>query len=569
MATASSAVPGDGAMDATRVTVTAVAHGSSTASASSSQREGAPAAGAAPAVATAAENGADTVHAARPRGTDESELGAVPTAPAADPIAAQHAPQLDPPLPLSPDATAASQTPADTQNASMVSPVLADGGHAAVASGTGATAAAASPMVIADAVRNQRGDQGHGTESERPGADAAAQLTSGVIELLMRSASHVVSTAPQAVQMSDTESTISSSPAQASQPTEGGACQKVGASYVCFRCNLPCDPWKSRLQSKQKQAWLCSKCNSKCTLMNRAGITLNAIENLTLSKEQKIEFWRSAARGQAAIKELFHRAVKQAEVVEELTENGGAFLPLAAWAAKGYDCDAIKNLSTPENIQHHPVLGTCYRVVIYAKKDMKRIISSEEAVRTYGGSTDYKRRRVQKAASAADGGEDFEAAMLERSDDELSEPDTLEAMRQSAEAAAEKAAAKKQAVAAKAKAMAANQRQEAMNAKKESAALARAAIKQAASRLSLAKSATGKINGPLTSLQAQKAKAVYSQVQPAFREKVETMINTLTATDIAARRCVALQGNSDLPITDSKDRGSHHDLRTSWSNVSS
>ena len=44
--------------------------------------------------------------------------------------------------------------------------------------------------------------------------------------------------------------------------------------------------------------------------------------------------------------------------------DGGEFLPLGVWGARGYDIEAIKSKTLAADIREHPVLGTTYRVKI-------------------------------------------------------------------------------------------------------------------------------------------------------------------------------------------------------------
>ena len=55
------------------------------------------------------------------------------------------------------------------------------------------------------------------------------------------------------------------------------------------------------------------------------------------------------------------------EKEEESYAEGGDFLPLSVWATKGFDSTRIEQLSRPEDIEDHAVLGRTYRVVIKSK----------------------------------------------------------------------------------------------------------------------------------------------------------------------------------------------------------
>jgi len=45
-------------------------------------------------------------------------------------------------------------------------------------------------------------------------------------------------------------------------------------------------------------------------------------------------------------------------------QDGGEYLPLSVCSSRGFDADAIKLHSQPEDVKEHSVLGTCYRVSI-------------------------------------------------------------------------------------------------------------------------------------------------------------------------------------------------------------
>ena len=52
------------------------------------------------------------------------------------------------------------------------------------------------------------------------------------------------------------------------------------------------------------------------------------------------------------------------DVEAQYYRSGGKFRPLDVWTRKGYDADAIKTKSAPEEIREHPALGTTYRLNI-------------------------------------------------------------------------------------------------------------------------------------------------------------------------------------------------------------
>ena len=70
-------------------------------------------------------------------------------------------------------------------------------------------------------------------------------------------------------------------------------------------------------------------------------------------------------------------------------EVGGAFLPLSKWDRDGFDATAIENLSKPEDIQYHYVLGKVYRVpILTAAEEGQRGFKRGDDMR--GSSSDLK-----------------------------------------------------------------------------------------------------------------------------------------------------------------------------------
>ncbi len=51
----------------------------------------------------------------------------------------------------------------------------------------------------------------------------------------------------------------------------------------------------------------------------------------------------------------------------EFYEDGGEFLPVGVWVARGFDGQNIINKTLPKNIRLHPVLGETYRVCTLRK----------------------------------------------------------------------------------------------------------------------------------------------------------------------------------------------------------
>lgn len=55
------------------------------------------------------------------------------------------------------------------------------------------------------------------------------------------------------------------------------------------------------------------------------------------------------------------------EVINNSFAEGGEYLPLGVWTARGFDAQRIEELSRPEDREQHPVLGMTYRVRIRSR----------------------------------------------------------------------------------------------------------------------------------------------------------------------------------------------------------
>jgi hypothetical protein len=64
--------------------------------------------------------------------------------------------------------------------------------------------------------------------------------------------------------------------------------------------------------------------------------------------------------------EANQRFIKMTAVEEhvEYYDDGGEFLPLSVWLARGFDPEAIRLNCRPEDKRSHPVVGDTYRVSI-------------------------------------------------------------------------------------------------------------------------------------------------------------------------------------------------------------
>ena len=81
-----------------------------------------------------------------------------------------------------------------------------------------------------------------------------------------------------------------------------------------------------------------------------------------MQQDRQLQFYRNIAEmgGDECVDHL--ETFSQAEVHEEAYMEGGTFMPLGAWMAKGFDGDAIETKSLPRDVKEHPVLGKTFRV---------------------------------------------------------------------------------------------------------------------------------------------------------------------------------------------------------------
>ena len=81
-----------------------------------------------------------------------------------------------------------------------------------------------------------------------------------------------------------------------------------------------------------------------------------------MQQDRQLQFYRDIAErgGDECVEHL--EIFSQAEVHEEAYMEGGTFMPLGAWTAKGFDGNAIETKSLPGDVREHPVLGRTFRV---------------------------------------------------------------------------------------------------------------------------------------------------------------------------------------------------------------
>ena len=126
-----------------------------------------------------------------------------------------------------------------------------------------------------------------------------------------------------------------------------------------------------------------------------------------VQQDKQLQFYRNIADmgGDECVEHL--ETFSQAEVHEEAYMEGGTFMPLGAWMAKGFDGNAIETKSLPGDVREHPVLGRTFRV--------KLVSTSHTEKRTLGRDSKMT-GLIKKKPRALLGGEEPLAIEDARSD---------------------------------------------------------------------------------------------------------------------------------------------------------
>ena len=137
-------------------------------------------------------------------------------------------------------------------------------------------------------------------------------------------------------------------------------------SCYCSLCGQEVPFVKCRIHKKSEKTWRCDRCHVKITQMYQHKIDVKHI--CSLSNEEVGAFFNEIHGLSAAhVAEKARGIIAKTEAHKQVYANGGEYLPLSAWAVKGFDTDRIRDLSAAEDIIEHDVLGTTYRVKILSK----------------------------------------------------------------------------------------------------------------------------------------------------------------------------------------------------------
>jgi hypothetical protein len=135
-------------------------------------------------------------------------------------------------------------------------------------------------------------------------------------------------------------------------------------TVCCCSCGSQCQLVKCRIMSKKAGTWRCNLCNTThCQLWRIYGKFPKEFERMPENEVQ--EFFKAMAGASACdLREAAQSIISMYTHEEEYYEEGGEFLPLSVWSAKGFDIMLIESKSLTADKREHTVLGLCYRVKI-------------------------------------------------------------------------------------------------------------------------------------------------------------------------------------------------------------
>ena len=125
---------------------------------------------------------------------------------------------------------------------------------------------------------------------------------------------------------------------------------------------------RMRLRSKREGTWRCNGCHSTVTTLYRHLGMFPPPEFKGIPTDVSEEFFRSAKQlDNQAIREKCQSMLEKFETHEQHYCNEGKFLPLGAWAHKGFDAPNILAMchGTSDH-KVHPVVGDTYRVRVFS-----------------------------------------------------------------------------------------------------------------------------------------------------------------------------------------------------------
>ncbi len=181
------------------------------------------------------------------------------------------------------------------------------------------------------------------------------------------------------------ESTKSEAPSELPQdaqvvPSESAALPQ------CKRCMVATDPTRPGCKTSGKVGNLkviCRGCNYKETNLRRIFGAWPIQEFDDLKEDEKVDFYQKCGTAMADVRKHISETLVRVRMLRKEKARGGKFLPLEVYEKMGYNIEDIQSKSNREDIEHHPVLGTTYRVEIHTtsqalvEEDLRRQVASK------------------------------------------------------------------------------------------------------------------------------------------------------------------------------------------------
>jgi len=165
------------------------------------------------------------------------------------------------------------------------------------------------------------------------------------------------------------------------------------ASDTCFcqTCGSEVSLANSRIVSKRMQEHRCNGCNSKVSILSRARMWPPA---QAVPKEHVAAFMKDCASNKRALVAGMNKLVKRFETHSQFYENGGEWLPLGVWGARGYDMERIEKNTPKEHKKLDPQVGVLYRVRVFKEGERgEKGSTSEQQI-----DAAFKRQRLSAAS---------------------------------------------------------------------------------------------------------------------------------------------------------------------------
>ena len=198
------------------------------------------------------------------------------------------------------------------------------------------------------------------TDLESMFSIALTDLESGKFNIdlgLGRSTTPSVSEASTAASV-DGRSLPTSNVAPANRP------QYAPLEVFCGTCGTTVEMERARCRSKQKQTWVCKRCEVKLVLLRRTFGASPVPGFIKVSQEDQQAFYRDCRDASSLKRELSQRFQIYEETERQYYVNAGKFLPLSVWDEKGYNVADIEEKTLKEDIRVDPIMGLTYRVKI-------------------------------------------------------------------------------------------------------------------------------------------------------------------------------------------------------------